>query len=494
MFVTLLRSRTAWVIASVTVITALFLYLLPDDYQNGLNFIDLVAVIIVIMFVFALKSFLRSDVPLILLLLGFAGEYAFMDLSILPEIKVEFYDNCELHSFNSSEGFWYWAVIWRHLAGQAGCANSAMPGWFGKLLSYIVGVGVPEDTAKLVPVAALLLLAWGLRKLPESVISNAITSKIIAWSTLDRASSVVMIAFAGAVGFVLFESARRVSPKQIGRVGPPVAVLVKVIPGYPTSRFRSIGNGDQLTKDQWLSVGGHIASMYASMKGLMLTISRTIGLLTGHGAYAGIPAYYLALARRQPVAIGVVLVIFGVAVSSTLHGAWDTYTSATTNAPLAMLAAVVLLAVCVQTMVLEERAGVSSQAAAYGRSIVLERKIPDFPTGRTASPVKVPSAPRPMSAKPVGALIIEGSAISSGRRVPLQRDGGRLELAPDVACEVRVHPTDPNRLGLKNLTTRPWTLTMPDGRSVDVLPEKSAVLSSNAVIDFGTLRARIEMA
>ena len=177
-----------------------------------------------------------------------------------------------------------------------------------------------------------------------------------------------------------------------------------------------------------------------------------------------------------------------------LHGAWDAFATPTTEAPLAMLAAVVLLAVCVQTLALEERLDAKDRPAMLGQSIAMERKIPSFPTGRSGGSAAVAAQPISAATGYACTLVIEGNADSPGRRVPLQRAGGPVELAPGLACEVRAHPTDPDRLGLKNLTPAPWKLTMSDGRCVDVPPDKNAVLADGAVIDFGSLRARVEMA
>jgi len=496
-----LRSRTAWAIVLTSAVIALLIAQIPDDIDNGYYFIYAIAGLITVVFIYGLKTFLRSDVPLVLLLFGVAGEIAFAFVPILPRVRFTYYQSCKLIHPMNGEAFWYWAYFWKHIipSDRWACPGSPFPEWLGKFLYYIIGVGFFEDTSKLVPVAILLLLVWALKKAPANIVSDSMKSKTIAWSTLDRATTLVMIAFASGVGFVLFETLGQYLNTQIANSRIGVTALVHTLPAYVTSEFPiSLANGVKLTKEQWIANGDKIAWGYGLMKGLMLTVPRTIDLLTGHGSYAAIAAYYIALARRQSIGVGILLVIFGFCISSTLHGAWDTFSTPTTEAPLAMASVVVLLAVCVQALALDERRGFKGRAMQLGRSFAMEPQIPAFPAGGAALEPK-PSAPHspvlaaaPTAAGSIGTLVIEGTSTSAGRRVPLQRKSGRIDLAPDVACEVRVHPTDASKIGLKNLNARPWTLTMPDGRSVEVASQKSAVLASGAVIDFGPLRGRIE--
>jgi RsiW-degrading membrane proteinase PrsW (M82 family) len=488
----LLYSRSVWFIVAATVVIGLFIAQMPDDLDSTLNFIYLVAGFIVVVFVLGLRAFLRSTVPLVILLFAVGIEWVFMQVPLLPLVPISVYQDCELHVGHHGELFWYWAELWKYTisASQWGCPDSLIPGSIGNFLSYIVSVGIPEDTAKLVPVAILLLMAWGIRKAPPGLIAPQLKTTILRWSDIDRAGTIVMIAFAGAVGFVLYETLGEYLLRRINDSGPPIAGLVGAVGNAVSNAFPiSLGDGTSLSKDQWHSIGLDIAEGYGLMKGFMLTIPRTIDLLTGHGAYAGVAAYYVALARRQSLVVGIGLIIFGLIVAAILHGAWDTFSTPTVEAPLGMLAAVVLLAVCVQAVAMDARAGFEDKSGALGRSMAFQGTIPNFPSGRGKGPqsgrVSVPA---------VGILVIEGSAGAPGRRVALRRDGARLELAPDVACEIKAHPSDPSRFGIKNLTARSWTLTMPDGRAAEVLPEKSAVLAQDAVIDFGAFRGRIEMA
>jgi hypothetical protein len=83
-----------------------------------------------------------------------------------------------------------------------------------------------------------------------------------------------------------------------------------------------------------------------------------------------------------------------------------------------------------------------------------------------------------------------------GRRIPLAL-GSRL-TASDVAglettepdgavAEVAAHPKDPDTLGLKNLSKRPWSVTMANGEQKQVEPGKNVRLASGVNINFGVL-------
>jgi len=47
-------------------------------------------------------------------------------------------------------------------------------------------------------------------------------------------------------------------------------------------------------------------------------------------------------------------------------------------------------------------------------------------------------------------------------------------------------------LGLRNLSTRPWSATMPNGKQKQVEPGKNVRLATGITIEFGVLKGRIE--
>ena len=88
-----------------------------------------------------------------------------------------------------------------------------------------------------------------------------------------------------------------------------------------------------------------------------------------------------------------------------------------------------------------------------------------------------------------------------GRRIPLnvgsrlgagQIAGLETKKADGAVAEVTAHPNDPKQLGLKNLSTRPWKATMPDGSRKDIGVGKNVRLVPGVEIDFGVLKGRIE--
>ena len=85
-----------------------------------------------------------------------------------------------------------------------------------------------------------------------------------------------------------------------------------------------------------------------------------------------------------------------------------------------------------------------------------------------------------------------------GRRIPLSVGFrlGTTELAglettePDGAvAEVTAHPSNPDMLGLKNLSKSHWKVTMPDGSKKDIAPGQNMRLAADSTIDFGVITA-----
>jgi hypothetical protein len=90
--------------------------------------------------------------------------------------------------------------------------------------------------------------------------------------------------------------------------------------------------------------------------------------------------------------------------------------------------------------------------------------------------------------------------LSSGKTVALT-DGVRVgtsdipALQPSGAgatiAEVVRNPNDPNILGLKNLSRATWTVTLANGRGMQVDPNKSVRLETGAKIVFGSMQGEI---
>jgi len=88
-----------------------------------------------------------------------------------------------------------------------------------------------------------------------------------------------------------------------------------------------------------------------------------------------------------------------------------------------------------------------------------------------------------------------------GRRLPLSigirldtNDVSGLETTErdGAVAEVTAHPKKPELLGLRNLSSRPWKVTMPDGTVKDVAPSQNMRLAAGVAVEFGVLKGTIE--
>jgi hypothetical protein len=60
-----------------------------------------------------------------------------------------------------------------------------------------------------------------------------------------------------------------------------------------------------------------------------------------------------------------------------------------------------------------------------------------------------------------------------------------------VIGQIRQNPDNPQIWGLCNLTATPWTATAPDGRTVEVPPQKSVPLAPGLKMNIGGTIAEI---
>lgn len=83
---------------------------------------------------------------------------------------------------------------------------------------------------------------------------------------------------------------------------------------------------------------------------------------------------------------------------------------------------------------------------------------------------------------------------NDGRKIPLLRERpfsreeipGLFPSTGDPAVAVcRENPADPNVLGLTNCSRTNWLVTMPDGRRLEIEPQKSVRLTEGMVLGFG---------
>ena len=96
------------------------------------------------------------------------------------------------------------------------------------------------------------------------------------------------------------------------------------------------------------------------------------------------------------------------------------------------------------------------------------------------------------------AHLVFGSGARGGRIVSLTGDtrlhphhvGSLYDFSQPVA-EVTRHPTDHTIWGLKNMSSRSWSVSRPGGGRWDVEPGRSVTIAPDTKIDFGPITARI---
>jgi eukaryotic-like serine/threonine-protein kinase len=82
----------------------------------------------------------------------------------------------------------------------------------------------------------------------------------------------------------------------------------------------------------------------------------------------------------------------------------------------------------------------------------------------------------------------------ASRHLLLGADLDRSGAAHEPIGRAVVHPQDGNRLGLKNLTARPWTVTMPDGVEYTVAPQQAIELTDGITVRAGDIVAEVRHA
>ncbi len=76
---------------------------------------------------------------------------------------------------------------------------------------------------------------------------------------------------------------------------------------------------------------------------------------------------------------------------------------------------------------------------------------------------------------------------------PHHLDPQRLYDLTQPLAAVQPHPQNPNRWGLKNLSTDKWVMTTADGTIRDVEPGRSAGLAAGVKINFGHVQGEIRI-
>jgi RsiW-degrading membrane proteinase PrsW (M82 family) len=225
---------------------------------------------------------------------------------------------------------------------------------------------------------------------------------------------------------------------------------------------------------------------------LTLLLPRTFGGVAGHMAYAGVFGYFIGLSVIRPAnplkTIGI-----GWVAAAALHGFWN---SSSTLGAWALYAAGGLAAVGFLACLLKARQIEASRAGAAdtGGSIIVGFEPRPAPAAAQPAAAARPAA-APVVAMPVRPAAATPTAVAlaiAGERLALTT-GGRIDLGAFAALagrgaglvgEVVAHPRDPSVIGLRNIGSTDWTVTLVDGRSETVTPAKNVRLTAGVRIAF----------
>jgi hypothetical protein len=209
-----------------------------------------------------------------------------------------------------------------------------------------------------------------------------------------------------------------------------------------------------------------------------------IGFLTGHGAYAAVIAYAIALAvhktRGWSRIVGVILIVpGGILVSATLHGLWDSVESVGALLAAAVAAAVVFVSIASKTNRLDQALGFAASRP-MGDSLVLPA-------------VSAPASARRAVSRARATLVVEKQRIALEPDAPVDLAARipALKHAAGVGFALVTRAGDPASLGLRNLGRAPWRITTAAGRTAEVAPGRVAGLAEGLAIDFGATAARV---
>ncbi len=290
-------------------------------------------------------------------------------------------------------------------------------------------VGLKEEFVKAVPVLLIAFLA------PK--IAAAFARPLEIHEPLDG----ILIATGSALGFTLFET------------------MQDYLPGV-------------------LQLGGLSA-------GLDLLLRRIGGDIAGHVAYSGYFGYFIGLAMFKPknrwLTIGI-----GWLSAAMLHTLWDSIDS------LPILLGVGIIAYgFLGAAILKARQISPSRAENFATQIYRGGDAPPPPPFQPAS-----YAPAPAAAQASQALTF----FVAGQRLPLipgrrfteaEMPGLQSSAGNGVVAEVTRHPSNPNLLGLRNLSTASWKASTSTGESREIPSGKVIRLAPATIVQFASVRGEI---
>jgi RsiW-degrading membrane proteinase PrsW (M82 family) len=361
--------------------------------------------------------------------------------------------------------------------------DPANPNFVNTYISMFFGAGLMEELMKAVP--ALIGLAIALRT--PSNAANAPTSRYLDWLRVSSPLEGLMIGLAAGAGFIFVET------------------LFQYVPNTVAAVTKTAGAG----------------SGFAN--GFALLLPRVLQGVIGHMAWAGISGYFIGLVARYPSSL-IKLLAIGWLVPSALHALWNSssylggvgqwISGAITlfifvgcilkakqleavrqgpafiptdsiivgGAPLPMAAGTLA----------ENHAtawgGLSQVFAAFFHPKVATATPGTYPMGAPAAAVPVAPQAAPQAAPGPRFTLSNGAqryGIVAGQTIDLAMLFPGRGLAAGTLAEVTVNPKDPQAVGLKNMTSGAWAVTLDTGATTSVAGGRSVKLVAKEKIKIG---------
>lgn len=349
-------SRTFWIFIAL----AMLLTLLFNNRSFSYTFYAIVGMIVVV-FLFTTKVFLRSGESVLILLFGF-----FLNYSLV------------------SARFWPKAV------------NAAHP-----LVKVVL-----DDLLVLLPLVVLAVVVWGVRWLPPRVVGEAAKETIASWLGLGRATTLTMIIACGgaavAVGNVvdqyvvhrvvnLITKDEAVLKAGLGKIGGATMISLSgpvIIDPFTRKPLRdSAGRVIRANRAPFgrlkplidAAVGGS-----AYFRGIKEMIPRLMIAMFGYAAFAALVGYVIARARQRDGRRGIAFAAVGTGAVIIAHWVWSSFADAPDLTPamavLALIAGIAVVVAGIQAIDLDRRAGFADTARQLGTSFAMTRRTGSLST------------------------------------------------------------------------------------------------------------------
>ena len=240
-----------------------------------------------------------------------------------------------------------------------------------------------------------------------------------------------------------------------------------------------------------------------------LLVTRLLGDVAGHIAYAGFLGYAIGLAVLKPKN-WTKTVLIGYLVAAGLHDIWDAFCDSQTMAWVAYADAFVsygfLVAACQKARELSPNQNQLKGSFVMDRSMAWASKVSQvWSSHKMTPPVQPPARPKqpavpynfkPIPPVPAGGFLLKVNEdwipLSFGSRLTeKQLPGLESRTGDGVVAEVSRNPQDPSVLGLKNLSAGAWMVTDAARQAREVPFGKSLRLDSGGQIDFGPMRGEV---